>query len=128
MKKPTHHIFHLTGNQPKNSRGSPAIMASIRRSFATSLSITGSAYQERAGPSLIGARRGETECAQQDKPEAQMFNRNDQFRTLPPISSIECESSIDLYLATYAAERAALLLGCYRKGDAENPDTYTAAI
>src|SRR5690348_11532372 len=62
------------------------------------------------------------------KLEAQMFNRNDQFRTLPPISSTECESSIDPHLATYAAERAALLLGCYRKGDAENPDTYTAAI
>jgi hypothetical protein len=28
----------------------------------------------------------------------------------------------------YAGERAALLLGCYRKGDAHDPDTYVAAI
>lgn len=27
-----------------------------------------------------------------------------------------------------AARRAALLLGCYRKGDAHDPDTYVAAI
>lgn len=28
----------------------------------------------------------------------------------------------------YATERARLLLGCYRKGDASDPDTYVAAI
>lgn len=28
----------------------------------------------------------------------------------------------------YAAERARLLLGCYRKGDANDPDIYVAAI
>ena len=30
--------------------------------------------------------------------------------------------------AKYAAERAALMFGCYRKGDANDPETYTAAI
>ena len=30
--------------------------------------------------------------------------------------------------AQYAAERARVLFGCYRKGDANDPDTYTAAI
>lgn len=29
---------------------------------------------------------------------------------------------------TYAAKRARLLFGCYRKGDANDPDTYVAAI
>jgi len=29
---------------------------------------------------------------------------------------------------TYAAERAKLLFGSYRKGDANDPDTYVAAI
>jgi hypothetical protein len=28
----------------------------------------------------------------------------------------------------YAAERARLLFGCYRKGDANDPETYTAAV
>ncbi len=28
----------------------------------------------------------------------------------------------------FAAERAALLLGCYRRGDANYPETYSAAI
>jgi hypothetical protein len=31
-------------------------------------------------------------------------------------------------LTVYAAERARLLLGCYRKSDAADPDTYVAAI
>jgi hypothetical protein len=31
-------------------------------------------------------------------------------------------------LTAYAAERARLLLGCYRRGDANDPDTYVAAI
>jgi hypothetical protein len=31
-------------------------------------------------------------------------------------------------ITTYATERARLLLGCYRKGDANDPDTYVAAI
>jgi len=31
-------------------------------------------------------------------------------------------------LTSYAAERARLLLGCYRTGDANDPDTYVAAI
>ncbi len=54
--------------------------------------------------------------------------QNGQFKTLPPISSDECGSSTDPHRAAYAAERAALLLGCYRRGDAENPDLYVAAI
>jgi hypothetical protein len=31
-------------------------------------------------------------------------------------------------LETYAAQRAALLCGCYRRGDANDPDTYIAAV
>lgn len=31
-------------------------------------------------------------------------------------------------LKIYAAERARLLFGCYRKGDANDPETYTAAV
>src|SRR4051812_4873530 len=30
--------------------------------------------------------------------------------------------------SSYAAQRARLLLGCYRKGDASDPETYVAAI
>src|SRR3990167_5280588 len=29
---------------------------------------------------------------------------------------------------SYAAERARLLFGCYRRGDANDPDTYVAAV
>jgi hypothetical protein len=31
-------------------------------------------------------------------------------------------------LTTYAAERARLLLGCYRRAEAVDPDTYVAAL
>jgi hypothetical protein len=31
-------------------------------------------------------------------------------------------------LTEYATQRARLLLGCYRRGDANDPDTYVAAI
>jgi hypothetical protein len=31
-------------------------------------------------------------------------------------------------LTSYAAQRAKLLLGCYRTGDANDPETYVAAI
>src|ERR1700733_10534882 len=31
-------------------------------------------------------------------------------------------------ISEYATERARLLLGCYRTGDANDPDTYVAAI
>jgi hypothetical protein len=31
-------------------------------------------------------------------------------------------------ITEYATQRARLLLGCYRKGDANDPDTYVAAI
>jgi hypothetical protein len=37
-------------------------------------------------------------------------------------------SSIDQHQAQYATERTRLMFGCYRKGDANDPDTYTAAI
>lgn len=30
--------------------------------------------------------------------------------------------------AAYAAERAQMMFGCYRKGDANDPETYTAAV
>lgn len=33
-----------------------------------------------------------------------------------------------LEIATFAAQRAKLLFGCYRKGDANDPETYTAAV
>lgn len=31
-------------------------------------------------------------------------------------------------MTSYAAQRARLMFGCYRKGDANDPDTYVAAI
>ncbi len=31
-------------------------------------------------------------------------------------------------ILTLASERAAVMFGCYRKGDANDPDTYTAAV
>jgi hypothetical protein len=43
------------------------------------------------------------------------------------LSSV-CAPSIDQPRLDYAAERARLLFGCYRKGDANDPETYSAAI
>ena len=37
-------------------------------------------------------------------------------------------SSTDQRQQTYAAERARILFGCFRKGDANDPEVYTAAI
>jgi len=39
-----------------------------------------------------------------------------------------CAPSIDQCQLDYAAVRARILFGCYRKGDANDPETYTAAI
>lgn len=44
----------------------------------------------------------------------------------PTNSSNECDNSMSR--AVYAAERARLLFGCYRKGEANDPETYAAAI
>lgn len=49
--------------------------------------------------------------------------------SLPPPtgSSSECDNSTS-GRAKYAAERARLLFGCYRRGDANDPETYVAAV
>lgn len=47
--------------------------------------------------------------------------------TVSPIRSA-ASTPDPMVLTKYAAERARLLLGCYRKGDANDPDTYVAAI
>lgn len=49
------------------------------------------------------------------------------FKLPPPISSQKSESSTSSRLE-YAAERANLLFGCYRKGDANDPKTYVTAV
>jgi hypothetical protein len=60
----------------------------------------------------------------QDRPGAGSFK--------PLMTSAErLPASMDLEAAeaaSYAAERARLLLGCYRTGDANDPETYVAAI
>jgi len=50
--------------------------------------------------------------------------------SLPPatVSSNACELSTSQPQVSYAADRAKLLFGSYRKGDANDPDTYVAAI
>lgn len=50
--------------------------------------------------------------------------------SLPPatVSSKGCGLSTTQHQANYAAERAKLLFGSYRKGDANDPDTYVMAI
>src|SRR5262249_23628308 len=44
----------------------------------------------------------------------------------PDASSNECALSLETM--TFAAERANLLFGCYRKGEANDPETYTLAV
>lgn len=44
------------------------------------------------------------------------------------VSSTPSEASTAPVLNEYAATRARLLFGCYRKGDANDPETYVAAI
>lgn len=46
----------------------------------------------------------------------------------PTICSSGSGGSMPPRQAAYATERARLMLGCYRKGDANDPDTYVAAI
>ncbi len=46
----------------------------------------------------------------------------------PPISSTPSEASTNPLRVIYSSQRARLMLGCYRKGDANDPDTYVAAI
>lgn len=48
--------------------------------------------------------------------------------SLPPATSSSSECEISPERLQYAAERARLLFGCYRKGDANDPETYTAAV
>lgn len=55
--------------------------------------------------------------------------------SLPPLTNLSAglptstdQPLISAEQAQYAAERARVLFGCYRKGDANDPDTYTAAI
>ena len=43
-------------------------------------------------------------------------------------SSLPAPSTSARDRALFAAERAAILFGCYRKGDANDPEMYTAAI
>jgi len=51
------------------------------------------------------------------------------FKPLTVSSSVSDPLTPDPVLLTaYAAERARLLLGCYRRADAADPDTYVAAI
>lgn len=53
---------------------------------------------------------------------------------LPPVSLSPKTNSLaksrrsDPAQALFAAERAKILFGCYRRGDANDPETYTAAI
>jgi hypothetical protein len=51
----------------------------------------------------------------------------EQFRRLREASPTGSQNS-EMCPAQTAAERAVLLLGCYRRGDANDPDTYSAAI
>lgn len=47
---------------------------------------------------------------------------------LPSDLSKECDNSTNQRLASYATERADLLFGCYRRGEANDPETYCAAV
>jgi hypothetical protein len=50
------------------------------------------------------------------------------FTTQHRTSSTASRSSTSPHHAAYAAQRAKLLFGCYRRGDANDPDTYVAAV
>lgn len=43
-------------------------------------------------------------------------------------ATLKEESALAQSLNSFPAQRAAVLLGCYRKGDAQDPETYTAAV
>ena len=44
------------------------------------------------------------------------------------LTDLSSESAISTDHLIFAAQRAKLLFGCYRKGDANDPETYTAAV
>lgn len=50
------------------------------------------------------------------------------FTTLRTTSSTESQDSMIQHRAIYAAQRAKTLFGSYRRGDANDPDAYVAAI
>lgn len=50
------------------------------------------------------------------------------FTTLRPTYNRDSTRSTSLHLAAYAADRAKVLFGSYRRGDANDPDAYVAAI
>lgn len=55
------------------------------------------------------------------------------MESLKPLAMLQTEcppksSTSDLNRAAYAAKRTAILFGCYRKGDANDPEIYTAAV
>lgn len=55
--------------------------------------------------------------------------QNERFTTQRETSSPKSDPlTTRLQRENYATERAALLFGCYRRGDANDPDTYVAAI
>lgn len=58
-----------------------------------------------------------------DKPNAESFRLLTTSAEKLPASMAQQSR-----LSTYAIERARLLLGCYRTGDANDPETYVAAI
>lgn len=59
-----------------------------------------------------------------------MENRKAQsFRPLTiSVENLPASTAQQEALTTYAADRARLLLGCYRTGEANDPETYVAAI
>lgn len=52
---------------------------------------------------------------------------NQQYRTQPQTSR-EGSAPLTSQQAAYAAERAQLMFGCYRRGDANDPEIYAMAI
>lgn len=50
------------------------------------------------------------------------------FKTLPPILPSVLGPSPNQDQIQYATDRAKLLLGCFRKGEVDDPDTYAAAV
>src|ERR1019366_10620058 len=44
------------------------------------------------------------------------------------LTDLSSESAISTDHLIFAAQRAKLLFGCFRKGDANDPETYTAAV
>lgn len=53
---------------------------------------------------------------------------DEQSTTQRTTSSQKYERSMHQRQAEYATERAKILFGCYRRGDANDPDTYVAAV